>query len=106
MQRIWISLGALALLALPVTVAAQSTLIIRSDAACSLTVNAQAQGPLQAGTAKAVKTGGGEQLIEWALRGIVWVISAPTSCQNPAITPFSGCGEAFDSRMDWLIETC
>jgi len=64
MQRIWISLGALALLALPVTVTAQSSLIIRADAACTLTVNAQAQGQLQANTAKAVKTGGGEQLIE------------------------------------------
>ena len=52
------------LLALCGTAAAQSTLIIRADAPCTLTVNAQAQGQLQANTAKAVKTGGGEQLIE------------------------------------------
>lgn len=55
----------LALLALPLVAAAQSsTLIIRADADCTLTVNAQAQGQLAADTAKAVKVGGGEQLIE------------------------------------------
>lgn len=58
------AITAVLLLALCGTAHAQSTLIIRADAACTLTVNAQAQGQLQAGTAKAVKTGGGEQLIE------------------------------------------
>ena len=56
--------GALVFIALPLAASAQSTLIIRSDAACTLTVNATPQGQLQADTAKAVKTGGGEQLIE------------------------------------------
>lgn len=55
---------ALTLLTLPFAANADTTLIIRADAACALTVNAQAQGQLQADTAKAVKTGGGEQLIE------------------------------------------
>lgn len=57
-------IAAALLLALPLTAAAQTTLIIRSDAACALTVNAQPQGQLQADVAKSVKTGGGEQLIE------------------------------------------
>ena len=56
--------GALVFIALPLAASAQSTLIIRADAACTLTVNATPQGQLQADTAKAVKTGGGEQLIE------------------------------------------
>ncbi len=54
----------LALLALPLAASAQSTLIIRADATCALTVNAQSQGQLVADTAKAVGVGAGEQLIE------------------------------------------
>lgn len=44
----------------------QSTLIVRSDADCTLTVNGQLEGALAADSAKAVKVGPGEQLIECA----------------------------------------
>lgn len=49
--------------------AQQSTLIIRSDAACALTVNGMPQGQVAAGTAKAVPVGGGEQLVECVAAG-------------------------------------
>ncbi len=57
------------LLVVPIAAAAQSTLIIRADAACTLTVNAQAQGQLAADTAKSVKVAAGEQLIECKAAG-------------------------------------
>lgn len=65
MSRLHSSWILIALYVLPaLALAQQSTLIIRSDAACALTVNAQGQGQLAADTAKLVKVGGGEQLIE------------------------------------------
>jgi formylglycine-generating enzyme required for sulfatase activity len=51
-------------LAAPAALAQSSTLLIRSDADCTLTVNAEKQGALTAGQAKAVKVNPGEQLIE------------------------------------------
>lgn len=62
------SLAAL-LLAAP-AFAQQSTLIIRSDADCALTVNGMAQGQMPAGAAKAVTVGPGEQLVECAAGGV------------------------------------
>ena len=41
-----------------------ATLVVKSDAACELTVNGSAQGALSAGVTKAVKVPPGEQLIE------------------------------------------
>lgn len=51
------------------TYAQQSTLIIRSDSDCVLTVNGMAQGQVAAGAAKAVTVGPGEQLVECVAGG-------------------------------------
>lgn len=59
----------LALLLATPALAQQSTLIIRSDADCALTVNGMAQGSVTAGSAKAVAVGPGEQLVECAAGG-------------------------------------
>lgn len=68
-MRIAILLSALTLLLATVAQAQQSTLIIRSDAACTLTVNGMPQGQLTAGAAKPVPVGPGEQMVECAAGG-------------------------------------
>lgn len=59
------SLTVLGLLLMSMPIAAQqSTLVIRSDADCNLTVNGSPQGSVTAGSAKAVTVTPGEQLVE------------------------------------------
>ena len=57
-------ISAFALMAFTATASAQSTLIIRADSACALTVNGIAKGQIAADTAKPVPVSSGEQLIE------------------------------------------
>ena len=60
----YLGLAALLLLLTSPAQAQQSTLIIRSDADCALTVNGMSQGQVSAGAAKPVSVGPGEQLVE------------------------------------------
>ena len=68
MSQCLFSLGLL-LIAAPIQ-AQQSTLMIRSDADCALTVNGMPQGLVTAGSVKAVTVGAGDQLVECSAGGV------------------------------------